>query len=206
MSLPHTLYCRHKRLQVPLTLGELWLPWSSPTGELLCTPWEYVQEPCLIQGRGLLPWEWQHFQSLHFSSAAALHGSMEELAIRATGSVNEGQSYDQEGFNLTNHIVEVEAVADVQEKLHVQTQPILYVDSLVHVNTAKWSKPARAALEQMQSECLVLNPELYLSKYTLDGSHRRNEDARSAAEEVHKPARLRKGRLHRHRHTSSAQE
>lgn len=28
----------------------------------MCTPWGYVTPECLLYSRGLLPWEWQHFQ------------------------------------------------------------------------------------------------------------------------------------------------
>lgn len=44
----------------PLEVPEFWLPWSDGE-DLMCTPWGYVTEGCLENGRGLLPWEWHHF-------------------------------------------------------------------------------------------------------------------------------------------------
>lgn len=197
------MHCR-RRHEVPLKLGELWLPWSSPTGELMCTPWEYVQQPCLEGGRGLLPWEWQRFQDVHFGDAGAHNNSIENLMIRATHSANETHAHDQQGFSFANHIVEVDDAMGLPEEL--QMQPILFLDSLVHADIATWPDQAKAAFKQMQSACLVLNPELYLSKYTLAGKWRKPEDTRDVTESMHRPARLKKGRLHRYRHTSFVQE
>jgi len=189
---------------VPLKLGELWLPWNSPTGELTCTPWEYVQQPCLEAGRGLLPWEWQRFQDVHLGNAGTHNDSIDKWMIRATHSGNESHAYDQQGFTFANHIVEVEDAMSLPEEL--QMQPILFLDSLVHADMAAWPDQVKAAFQQMQSACLVLNPELYLSKYTLAGAWRKPEDTSDVTESMHRPARLKKGRLHRYRHTSFVQE
>ena len=190
-------HCRGKQNSpVPLKLGELWLPWSNPDGDLMCTPWEYVQKPCLQGGKGLLPWEWHHFHGLHLPNASTTEGYMDDVMIHAVHSATDSQRLDQQGFNLTDFVVEVEAASDLQEEMQVQAQPLVYIDNLVHLNMARWSHTERKVFQQMQMTCLVLNPDEYLSKYTLAGSWRKAED-KNEMQLVHKPARLRQGRLHR---------
>ncbi len=197
--------CRQKDTSVvPLKLGELWLPWSSPKGELMCTPWEYARRECLEHGKGLLPWEWQHIQDVHLGNASITDGHMDDLVIHAVHS--DSHAFDQQDFNLANFVIEVEAAKDLPKMLQVQTQPVLFIDDLVHVDTPKWSTEHQDGFKAMQQECLVLNPDLYLSKYKLDGSWRKADDVSDALEKLHKPARLKKGRLHRQRHTSAMLE
>ena len=149
---------------MPLKLGELWLPWTSSTAELMCTPWEYVQQPCLEEGRGLLPWEWRQFQDENHDNAGTHNDSIDHLIIRATHSANETHADTQQGFAFANHIVEVEDAMSLPEEL--QMQPILFLDSLVHADMAAWPDQAKVAFRQMQSACLVLNPELYFKIHT----------------------------------------
>ncbi|DBA77804.1 TPA: hypothetical protein ACH3X1_009161 [Trebouxia sp. C0004] len=113
--------------------------------------------------------------------------------IRATHSANETHAYDQQGFNFANHIVEVEDAVGLPEEL--QMQQILFLNNLVHAvhaDIAAWPDQAKAALKQMHSVCLVLNPELYLSKYTLAGEWCKPEDTRDVTESMHRPARLKR--------------
>ncbi len=50
----------------------------------MCTPWPYVNQECLAGGRGLLPWEYEHFHAQHAgfefeaSTIHALHDKYDE--------------------------------------------------------------------------------------------------------------------------------
>ena len=96
--------CRDCQIgQIPVDLGIMWLPGSTKQGQLMCTPWEYASEPCLINGTDLLPWEWNHIKEQQVDGT---YIADEQLTISTLHAQRRYSSSDVlRGSNLTNQIV-----------------------------------------------------------------------------------------------------
>lgn len=173
----------------------MWLPWSAASGQLLCTPWEYVLEPCLTDGVGLLPWEWEHFKQQHEANHQPGTEVFEQPTLHAVHAEGVSiQSDAHEGFNLTERIVAIDSTQALEEADMHKHQPIVLLNNLVHVDGA--DKQQQADFDMLQQQCRVLNTTLILTKYSeehwgfLEG---KPVDSHN----LHTAVCLRAGKLHR---------
>ena len=183
--------------QAPLELGGMWFPWSTLSGDLLCSPWSYVNYGCLERGRGILPWEYNHMRcqqhiESNFSIIHALHDGYAEHA--AGDVVEEGH------FALARHVIEINAATEPEGLQQLQDKPVLLLDSLVHVNFPEDMPKQQQDYSKFCQKCTLLDTAAYIGVFDLDG----NEGATpmSGLGLSHRPARLKRGRLHQHNHAS----
>ena len=181
--------------QAPLELGGMWLPWTTLSGDLLCTPWSYVTCGCLEKGTGVLPWEYNHMRSQQhaeasFSTIHAVHDGHAELA--AEDAVGEGH------FALARHVVEIDAAIEAETLQLLQDTPLLLLDNLVHVVFPEDMPNQKQKYEKFWQKCIVLHTAAYTAIYDLDG----NEGSKPMADLglSHRPACLSRGRLHKRGH------
>ena len=175
----------------------MWLPWSTLEGDLMCTPLPYFNSGCLLRGRGILPWEYNHLRSQQHtkqntSTIHAVHDTQAEYAA--------GDAVVESHFALAQHIVEVDAGAEAETLKPLQDRPVLLLDSLVHVGFPEGMSKQRQNYDIFWQKCTVLDTAAYTAVYNLDG----NEGAEPMADLglSHRPARLSRGRLHQHDHVS----
>ena len=165
----------------------------------------------------MLPWEWHHFQQRHLGNGTGTGGAMSashlnDITIRAVYGENEREASQAEtGFNLTEHVVEIDAGADeLQDWDNLAERPILFLDSLVHVNleSLDGAQEQSEADQVMQQECAIMNVTVVVQKYDLDswnfGDSLKFRMTPQEAVTAYKPESLRKGKLHRHVHLSIA--
>ena len=171
----------------------MWLPWSTLSGDLLCTPWLYVNPGCLERGRGILPWEYNHLRSRHHSATSTIHAVHDGHAEHAAGdAVKEGH------FALARHVVDIDAATEAETLQPLQDKPVLLLDNLVHVTFAEGMPKQKQEYDKFWQECVVLDTAAYTAIYDLDG----NEGSMPMADLSlsHRPARLSRGRLHQSSH------
>ena len=180
--------------QAPLELGGMWLPWTTLSGDLLCNPWSYATYGCLENGRGILPWEYNHMRSLDTGASSstihAVHDGHAELA--AEDAVKEGH------FSLAQHVLEIDAATEAETLQPLQDTPVLLLDNLVHVVFPEDMPNQKQKYEKFWQKCIVLDTAAYTAIYNLDG----NEGSKPIADLAlsHRPARLNRGRLHQRGH------
>ena len=159
-----------------------------------------------------MPWEWDHFRQQHLPNGSDTNSSAAEFTIHALHAEQDSQAEaGATGFNLSEEIVEIEdAAAILQELDHLQDRPIILLDSLIHFDLAD------AGVTDVQSQgyqfmlqhCEVLNTTAMVKKYQQDRWSFTDPWARLATQHepidvIERPARLKKGHLHRHLHISS---
>ena len=186
----------------PLWLGGMWLPWSTPEGDLMCTPWPYVNNECLSTGRGILPWEYNHMHSQQHNDSdlhsSTIHAEHDE---HAEGYSNEGH------FALSRHIVAINAATEVETLQPLQHRPILMLDDLVHVVFSEAASGQKQAYNRFWQECTVLDTAAYTAIFDHDGNRVPTvPDAFSTKPMAdlglsHRPARLRRGKIWRRDHS-----
>ena len=179
----------------PLELGGMWLPWSTLSGDLLCTPWLYVNYGCLERGRGILPWEYNHMRSQQHAEAntSTIHAVHDGHAEHAAGD-----AVEESHFALARHVVEIDAATEAETLQPLQDKLVLLLDNLVHVAFAEGMPKQKQGYDKFWQECVVLDTAAYTAIYDLDG----NESGKPMADLglSHRPARLSRGRLHQHYH------
>ena len=180
--------------QPPLELGGMWLPWSTVEGDLMCTPWPYVNHGCLTRGRGILPWEYNH---MHTQRQSASYFSTIQAAAVHDGHAAE-DTVEEGHFALARHIVEIDAATEVGTLQRLQDVPVLLLDSLVHLVLPEDMLEQKQDYKKFCQECLVLNTTAYTGVYDLDGNEGREPMAKLGLS--HRPARLKRGRLHQRDH------
>ena len=180
----------------------MWLPWSTMSGDLLCTPWLYVTPGCLLKekgkkGRGILPWEYNHLRSQQDTEAntSTIHAVHDGHAEHAAGD-----AVNEDHFALARHVVEIDAATEAEALQPLQDRQLLLLDNLVHVVFPDNKPKQKQEYETFWQECIVLDTAAYTAVYNLDG----NEGAKPMADLglPHRPARLSRGRLHQHGHAS----
>lgn len=167
----------------------------------MCMPWEYAIEPCLLDGVGLLPWEWDHFKQQHlgFTDPGEFASDMHTLHALHADSDNGLQSLP-DGFNMTQHIVEVTVNDALKEGAALQDKAVVMLDTLMHVNIESASHNHQASFDQLQQKCRVLNTTQILTKFDdtnwvlLEGRQPR------LGTNLHVAIHLRSGNLHRRAH------
>ena len=177
----------------------MWLPWTTLSGDLLCTPWLYVTSGCLVKeekkGRGILPWEYNHMRSQqHIEvNSSTIHAVHDELAEHAPGDAAE-----EDHFALARHVVEIDAATEAETLHPLQDRPVLLLDNLVHVVFPEDMSKQKQEYEKFWQECIVLDTAAYTAVFNLDG----NEQFKPMADLglSHRPARLSRGRLHQRGH------
>ena len=181
-----------------MELGGMWLPWSTLEGELMCTPWPYVNDECLSRGRGILPWEYSHLCQQQHS----------ELDLNASiiHAVHDGYLQDaaeESHFALARHIVEIDAATEAAALQPLQDTLVMLLDDLVHVVFSHNTSEQMYSHTRFSHECTVLDTAAYTAIFDIDGNRGQTEfGARPMAELdlPHRPTRLSKGRLHRRDH------
>lgn len=206
--------CRNSLLdKLPLELPRMWLPWSRQDGLLMCTPWGYVTEECLETGRGLLPWEWHHFQQQHLSSQGTAgadqftgESGREPVVLHAVPTERAQHSnlyhqHDQRG--IMPHVTEVGAEATRMHVMGLQHHASLLLDSLVQVSYGGGHSQEEKRYLQMQQECLVLDTPAYMAKFALHewGSSNTSTSGDAGAQFI---GHVLKGRLHQRKHGAAA--
>ena len=164
----------------------------------MCMPWPYVNQECLATGRGLLPWEYDHFRDQHPGlefEHSAIHAVHDEHA--------EHDQHDEvmEGhFGLVDHVVEISAASEIEDLQTINHQPIVLLDNFVHLMIPDSMTDEQQAYDSFWKECTVLNTAAYTAIFDLDGN--RGEKIRPMTDLglSHRPARLRPGKLHRRVH------
>ena len=143
-------WCRGRSVEKPpLELGGMWLPWTTLSGDLLCTPWLYVTAGCLLKeeqeekkGRGILPWEYNHVRSQQHveANSSTIYAVHDKGAEHAAGdAVEEGH------FALAQHVVEIDAATEAETLQPLQDRPLLLLDNLVHVLLQKaWQSKSKS--------------------------------------------------------------
>ena len=191
--------CRHRQLEaVPIDLGHMWLPWSAADGQLTCTPWEYVEEPCLTDGVGLLPWEWQHFKQQHESNSQPGAEAVKQHTLYALHAEGASTQYDAHvGFNLTEHTVAIDSTQVLEEADEHKHEPIMLLSNLVHGLGADQQQPLE--LDMQQQACRVLNTSQILTKYS-EEHWNLLEGRPTDLHNLHTAVRFRAGKLHRRDH------
>ena len=158
----------------------------------MCTPWPYVNHECLAGSRGLLPWEFEHFYAQHAGfefGASTVHALHDED--------NEYELISEAHFELAEHIVEIDARSELDDLQTLQYQPIIYLDSFIHVIFPDSMAQHKQAYDNVCEECTVLNTEAYTAIFDLDGNRgRKNAQPMANLGLSHRPARLRQGKLH----------
>lgn len=204
--------CREGQLHAPpLDLPDIWLPWIDQDGSLMCTPWGYATPECLIAGRGLLPWEWQHFQQQQHNSlehnqqqkhqqlqhepeAEAQHNSesgtvvlhaVHDDTLQAT---NLYQNNAQSG--IVQHVVEIDAKTALEQAMELEDVPMLLLDSLVHMALPYHETRETQSFHEMLQGCLVLNVTAFEARFELH-KYSRNSSIHIAASHAD---------MHAHRH------
>lgn len=214
-------FCRGRQIaQPPLELGFMWLPWTAADGQLMCTSWEAARGDCLSQGIGLLPWEWQHFQQQHlgnsFTDDATSNATDITLhALHAEQAADAGVA--EAGFNLAHHVVEINGADDLLGLKSLSNQPILFLDSLVHVDFESFMRIRRQseAYQSLLGMCDLLNTTAISHKYSFDSWNFASwhgldimDGPSVKASVADRPQDLQKGklvsRLHHTDHTQSA--
>lgn len=158
----------------------------------MCTPWPYVSQECLAGSRGLLPWEFEHFQAQHAgfefeaSTVHALHDKYDEHEL-----ISEAH------FGLAEHIVEIDARSELDDLQTLQYQPIIYLDNFVHVIFPESMAEHKQAYDNVCEECTVLNTKAYTAIFDLNGNRgKKSAQPMASLGLSDRPARLRRGRLH----------
>ena len=189
--------CMGKPLEKPpLQLGGMWLPWSSAEGHLMCTPWPYVNHECLSNGRGMLPWEYNHMLTQHADSASyfgTIHALHDDEAAHA-----EHDTSEEAHFGLTHRIVQIEAATEFESVQPLHDKKLLLLDNLVHVVFNEDMPKQKHTYNTFWQECMVLDTAAYTAMFDVEGNRGR-KGVRPMADLglSHQPACLRKGRLHR---------
>ncbi len=167
-------FCRGRQIaQPPLDLGVMWLPWTAADRQLMCMSWEAARGDCLSQGIGLLPWEWQHFQQQHLGNSSTDDATSNATditlhALHAEQAADAGVA--EAGFNIAHHVVEINGADDLSELKSLSTQPILFLDTFVHVDFESLTR-VRGQSEAYQSllgMCDLLNTTAMSHKYSFD--------------------------------------
>lgn len=118
--------CRGAKLeQPPLDLPDIWIPWRDQGGSLMCTPWGYATPECLVDGRGLLPWEWHHFQEVHERLRQPQQQQQEQLHQQQDKEQQQQQSqqhHQQEQSQKQQDKVYWQQQQQGQQHSHVQHQ------------------------------------------------------------------------------------
>lgn len=184
-------------LQPPLELGDMWLPWSTIEGDLMCTPWPYVNDECLSEGRGILPWEYDHMRSQQYSDSDS-HTS----TIHAVQDGHADDDAEEVHFMLARHIVEIDAATEAKTLQPLQDRLILLLDNPVHVVFTDNMAKQNQGYSRFWQECTVLDTTAYTAIFDFDGNRAGRSNAKPMADRrlPHQPARLRRGRLHRRNH------
>lgn len=184
----------------------MWLPWSISAGQLMCTPWEYAIEPCLLNGVGLLPWEWDHFRQQQLGNAQHGNHSFDEHTLHAVHAEgNSGSAKVQTGFNLTEQVVEIDSKEAVEEAAAFTGKPLVLLDSLVHIDMGLANQKQQNSFDRLQQECRVLNTTEMLTKYDDINWSLLAGRLPELYDKLHVALRLRSGKLHRRRHSNSVQ-
>lgn len=151
----------------------MWLPWTAADGQLMCTSWEAARGNCLSQGTGLLPWEWQHFQQQHLGNSSRDDATSNATditlrALHAEQAVDAGVA--EAGFNLAQHVVEINGADDLPGLKSLSNQPILFLDTLVHVDFESLTRVRRQseAYQSLLGMCDLLNTTAMCHKYSFD--------------------------------------
>ena len=188
----------------------MWLPWSNAAGQLMCTPFEYALPPCLYDGMGLLPWEWQHFQEQQAGRREAEGVRPDQHVLHAVHAEQASQPPSmQHGFNLTHYMVSLKSTEALQAAEGLHEEPIILLNNLVHLDLA--SQQHLQAFGVLEQHCSVVNTTKILSKFdtehwnladipsdaTADHAAAAHVEAAAHAQ-LHVTARLRRGKLHRH--------
>lgn len=160
----------------------------------MCTPWPYVNVECLAGGRGLLPWEFNHFSAQHVASDK----QRQEAIIHAVHHEHEQhETVTEDHFGLAEHVVEIDAGSELDDLLTLQHQPIILLDNLIHVIFPHSMEAQRQSYDTVCDECTVLNTEAYTAIFDLNGDRGKvNMQPMAHLGLSHQPATLRQGRLH----------
>lgn len=134
--------------QPPLQLGGMWLPWSTLEGDLMCTPWPYVNDECLSKGRGILPWEYDHMRSQQYPEP-----NLDASIIHALHNGHPQDAAEEDHFALTQHIVEIDTATEAKTLQALQDPPIMLLDDLVHVLTSHNSSQQNYSYNRFAHEC-----------------------------------------------------
>ena len=151
----------------------MWLPWTAADGQLMCMSWEAARGDCLSQGIGLLPWEWQHFQQQHLGNSSTDDATSNATditlhALHAEQAADAGVA--EAGFNLSHHVVEIHGVDDLLGLKSLSNQPILFLNTLVHVDSESLTSVRRQsdAYQSLLGMCDLLNTTAMSHKYSFD--------------------------------------
>ena len=184
----------------------MWLHWTASDGQLMCTPWEVARSACLCSGKGMLPFEWHHFQQQHTGNASQGNSpkNMSQVTLHALHAETDAAA-SEKGFELLEKIVDIVSLDELQGPASLEDEPVLFLDSLVHIDLgALPGAESRAqSFESAFKECTLLNTTAIVNRYspeTWDDFGGFALSQPEGARLAHKPARLRKGRIHRHLH------
>ena len=169
----------------------------------MCTPLPYFTAGCLLKGRGILPWEYNHLRSQQHilqntSTIQAVHDGHAEHAA--------GDAVEESHFALAQHIVEVDAGTEAGTLEPLQDKSVLLLDSLVHVGFPEGMSEQRQSYNTFWKKCMVLDTAAFTAAYNLDGNEGYfKADSSELMADLglsHRPARLSRGRLHQRIHDS----
>ena len=178
----------------------MWLPWSTREGDLMCTPWPYVNDECLSRGRGILPWEYDHLRNQRYAEP--------DLNASIVHALHDGHVQDaaEDGhFALTRHVVEIDAATVAKTLQPLQDTLLMLLDDLVHVVFSHDMSQQNHSYNAFSHECTVLDTAAYTAIFDLDGNRGLREFGAKPMAKLgltHRPTRLSKGRLHRRDHAS----
>lgn len=184
----------------------MWLHWTALDGQLMCTPWEVARSACLCSGRGMLPFEWHHFQQQRMGNASegSSTWNMSEVTLHALHADTDAAA-SEKGFDMLEEIVELVSLDELQGLASLEDEPVLFLDSLIHIDleALAGAEPHAQSFESAFKECTLLNTTAIVSRYNVEtwddfGGFALMQP--EGAHLAHKPARLRKGRIHRHLH------
>ena len=175
----------------------------------MCTPWGYATPECLLYGRGLLPWEWQHFQQQHQLQFNQHHSqkhtqqdnqhaqdqqqeqpSVQDSATDKTSVVLHAEHADEpqhtDLYNqavhtgILHHMVGIDADTGLQQAEGLEGVPMLLMDSLVHVTFPDSPSQEQQQYADLQQECLVLNNTAFTARFAPQ-EYSRNADSEAAS-------------------------
>lgn len=166
----------------------------------MCTPWSYVFDECLSRGRGILPWEYDHWRNQRYTEL--------DLNASIVHALHDGHVHEaaEEGhFALTRHVVEIDAATEDDTLQPLQDTLLMLLDDLVHVVFSHNMSKQKHSYNRFSHECTVLDTAAYTAIFDLDGNRGQGDFGARPMTDLDlttRPTRLSKGRLHRRNHAS----
>lgn len=172
-------------LTPPFDFGDGYLPWVQHNNttdshgqnrhatlyDLICTPWHYVQVECLVHGKGLLSWEWQHYKDqLLQQHSISRHrtgdhgfdvGRLVLVSPHRKHRRVEGNA--KKAVNMTSKLVSVDCSQAVHALRKHAADLVLSLDGFVHMTGSCLNDTG--SFQSFEQGCAALSVDRFLSDH-----------------------------------------